>query len=474
MKKYKTVYVLFLILILGSCKTMKTDISAKHKPLPEKYGTAQGDTTTVARIDWKEFFADDYLIQLIDTALANNLDLQMALQRIEAARSGLRFANGELFPKIEGSFTAATTKYAKYTEGFAGNSTTEFEGRTIPNPVQDYFAGLTATWEIDIWGKLRNSRKAALSRYLASIEGKNFVVSNLVADIAASYYDLLALDNELDIVRQTLRKQQEAFEVVELQKEVGKANELAVQQFLAQLLNTRAHEKETLQQIVETENKINFLMGRFPQPIPREKRSLFKELPRQIASGVPAQLLAYRPDIREAELELRASKFDVKTAKAAFFPSLAIEATGGYQAFDSKFLFRSPTSIGYSAIGGLVAPLINRKALKAEFHNAKAQQLTAMYQYQKTVLNGYMEVANGLSNLRNLQETKEIKEQQNQVLENAIEASAEFYRMAKADYLEVLMAQQNSLQAQLELIALNKRQQLATVSIYKALGGGWQ
>lgn len=472
MKNIQIICFGLLLLIISSCKTLDTNLSIKERNIPTSFKTST-DTVTIATINWRQYFSDTFLLNLIDTALVSNLDLQMALQRIEIARSGIRFSTGELFPKVDANIAVGTTKYAKYTEGFAGNSTTEFEGKIIPNPIQDYFVGLTTTWEIDIWGKLRNQRKATISNYLASIEGKNFVISNLVSDIAIAYYELIALDNELEIIQQTIQKQQEALDVIKFQKETGKTNKLAVQQFHAQLLNSKAMEKETLQQITETENKINFLLGRFPQTIQRNKEILFDEVPQQIESGIPSKLLSHRPDIREAEYQVAASKYDLKSAKTAFFPNINLAAALGFQSFNPQFLFTTPASIGYSALGGLVAPLVNRNAIKAQFNITKANQLTAMYYYQKTILNGYVEVVNELSNIQRLQEINSLKKEQSEVLTESVATSTELYKTAKANYLEVLIAQQNSLQTQLELIDVNKRQKFATVNIYKALGGGW-
>jgi outer membrane protein, multidrug efflux system len=458
-------------LLLSSCKTV--DVAVTDIDMPQAYYGA-ADTTNIADFNWRQYFDDTHLLQLIDVAVVNNFELQEAMQRIEMARSGVRFSKGELFPKVDGSIFAGTNKYAKYTEGFAGNSTTEFEGKTIPNPVQDYYLGLTSAWEPDVWGKLRNQRKSAVSNFLASIDGKNLVLSNLVADIAISYYELIALDNEQEIISQTIKKQEEALDFVKAHKEVGRANELAVQQFQIELLNTLVLEKEIIQQISEVDNRINFLLGRFPQFIVREKESLFRELPQEILSGIPSQLLLNRPDIREAEQQVHASKFDLKTAKAAFFPNLNIVSTLGFQAFNPEFLFSTPTSIGYSALGSLFAPIINRNALEAQFSTAKASQLSAIYNYQKTILNGYVEVVNELSNVQNLQGSYSLKEQQSNVSEKSVETSTELFKNAKANYLEVLIAQQNSLEAKLELIELRKRQKVAKVNIYKALGGGWK
>jgi multidrug efflux system outer membrane protein len=464
------------VLLAGAsgCGTLNTDLSIPEKEIPKTFPNPKGDAT-IAGINWRQYFADPLLVKLIDTAVRNNLDLQIALQRIEMSRSSVKLANGALLPQVALNVGGGVRKFGLYTMDGAGNASTEITpGRIVPENLTDIFLGLQASWEVDVWGKLRNQRKAAISQYLASVEGSRFVISNLVADVAIHYNELLALDNELDVIRQTLRKQQEALEVIKLQKEAGRANELAVQQFNAQLLNSEVLEKQTLQRITETENKINFLLGRYPQPIARKKDVLFQALPKQISAGVPSQLLANRPDIRAAEFEVAASKFDLKAAKAAFFPNFNISATLGFQAFNPEFLFQSPASLAYSLMGTLIAPLINMNALKAQFNTAKANQLTAMYNYQKAVLNGYVEVANVLSNIRNLQQIHALKKQQSEVLKNSVDTSKELYKSARATYLEVLIAQQSALQASLELIDVIKQERLSTVNIYRALGGGWK
>jgi multidrug efflux system outer membrane protein len=473
-KIYYTLVISFLTVNFNGCTSLDTHLSIPEKEIPASFQNQQDATTTIANINWRQYFTDPLLVKLIDTAVANNLDLQMALQRIEVSRSSVKLANGALLPKVDLSIGGGVQKFGLYTMDGAGNASTEITlGRTVPENLTDMFVGLQASWEVDVWGKLRSQRKSAVSQYLSSIEGTNFVISNLVADVAIHYNELLALDNELDIIRQTVRKQQEALEVVKLQKEAGRANELAVQQFKAQLLNTQVLEKQTLQQITETENKLNFLLGRYPQPIQRKKGVLFEAVSQQVASGVPSELLANRPDVREAEYQIEASKFDLKAARAAFFPNFNITATLGFQAFNPEFLFVSPASLAYSLFGTVVAPLINMNALKAQFNTAKANQLTAMYNYQKTILNGYVEVANELSNIQNLEQIHSRKKQQSEALKQSVETSDELYKSARATYLEVLIAQQNALQANLELIDVIKQQRIATVKIYKALGGGW-
>lgn len=471
---HKVIIISTFILFLCACKSLNTNLSIQEKKIPITFSN-NNDSSTVAITNWRNYFNDSLLIELIDTAIANNLDFQIALQRIELAKSGMQFAKGQLFPFLSVNAAAGSTKYAKYTPDYLGNATTEIEpGKTIPNPLQDYQLGLQTSWEVDAFGMLRNKRKAAIANYLASIEGRNYIVSNLVAQVAISYYELLALDNELDIVHQTIEKQKEALNVIQMQKEAGRANELAVQQFQANLYNAEALGKESEQQIVEIENSINFVLGRFPQIIHRNKNALLMSTPFMIATGIPSQLLLNRPDIREAGFQVQASKFDLKAAKGSFFPNVNITAALGFQAFDSKYLFMAPASIGNSLFGGIIAPVLNRSALQAQFHTAKAIQLTAMYHYQKAILNGYKEVVNELSYLAYWQEINALKKKETIVLQQSVNTSIELYKSAKATYLEILLTQQNYLKTQIELIDAQKNLKMSEVNIYKALGGGWR
>jgi len=472
---YPVCYVLLAFLING-CASLNTDLSIPKKDIPASFQDQKNTaTSSIGNINWRDYFADPHLLKLLDTAIKNNMDLQIALQRIEVSRSSVKLANGALLPQVSLNVGGGVRKFGLYTMDGAGNATTDITpGETVPVNLPDMFLGIQSSWEIDVWGKLKNQRKSALSTYLSSVEGTNFVISTLVADVAINYNELLALDNELEIVRQTIQKQQEALEIIKFQKEAGRANELAVQQFKAELLNTQILEKNVQQQIIESENKINFLLGQYPQAIERTRDAIFKELPQQISTGFPSQLLANRPDIREAEHQIEASQFDLKAAKAAFYPNFNITASFGFQAFNPEFLFSSPASIAYSVMGTLVAPIINMNALKAHFNTAKATQLTAMYNYQKTVLNAYVEVANQLTSIQSLHQINALKRQQNEVLQQSVATANELYKYARASYLEVLIAQQSALQSNIELINVTKQQRLATIKIYKALGGGWR
>jgi NodT family efflux transporter outer membrane factor (OMF) lipoprotein len=335
-----------------------------------------------------------------------------------------------------------------------------------------YF-GLKTSWEIDIWGKLRSAKKAAFAKYLSTIEGKNFVLTNLVAEVANSYYELLSYDNQLEIIQQNIQLQKEQLAIAKVQKEAAVVTELAVKQFEAQVYNSQSLEYEVMQKIAENENKINFLLGRYPQKIIRNKSNLLLPLPNNIQTGIPSQLLSNRPDIRQAEMELLSTKWELKAAQLAFKPSLSLSNTIGIQAFKPSLLLKMPESIIYSLMGEMAGPIINRKAITAEFKNANANQIEALYHYQKASLNGYTEVYNELSNIHNLAKKFDYKAKEVDVLKKSIDIANDLFKSARANYLEVLTAQRDALAAKLEMIEVKKQQFISVTNIYKALGGGW-
>ncbi len=456
-----------------SCKPLQNLQQDKIKPMPASFDNSS-DTISSATINWKQYFSDKNLTSLIDTALINNWDIQIALQRIQQAQSNVLFTAGALKPFVNGGAATGIRKFGTYTMDGAGNKTTDiYNGKIIPTHLPDYFVGLQATWEIDAWGKLKNRKKAATARFLSSVEGRNVVITNLVAEIAITWYELLGLDQTLKIIDETIVLQENALAIVKVQKEAAAANDLAVKQFEAQLLNLRGARLQTLQQIAEAESKINLLSGKYPQPISRDTSFFANTIPVSLKLGIPTALLQNRPDIRQAELELIASKADVMAAKAAFYPSVNISATIGLQAFKPNLLVAS-SSVAYSLLGSLTAPFINRSAIKADFNFANATQLEALFNYQKSIVTAYVEVYNEMLRIKNLQQVFELKATEVDVLTQSIRTSSLLFRTGRANYLEVLFTQQNALQAKLQLIETKKNQFLSAVNMYKALGGGWR
>lgn len=442
--------------------------------MPERFQSSE-DTASSASISWREYFSDPNLAALIDTALSHNQELNIFLKEIEIARNEVQARKGEYLPFVSLGGAASAEKAGRYTRPGAVEAGMDMEpGEEFPEPLPDFMIGAFASWEVDIWRKMRNAREAAFYRYLATREARNFLVTNLVAEIANSYYELLALDNQLQIVRQNIEIQGNALEIVKLQKQSARVTELAVRRFEAQLLNTRSLEFEIRQQIVETENRINFLLGRYPQPVTRDPSLFGDAATDSIHAGLPSQLLLNRPDIRQAERELAASRLDVAVARANFYPSLSISAAAGLQAFNPAYLVSRPESLLYGLAGDVAGPLINRKAIKAFYNSASAKQVQAVFEYERAVLNGYIEVVNQLSNIANLDNSYELKSRQVEALTESVGISDNLFRSARADYMEVLLTQREALEARFELIETKRQQLDARVHIYRALGGGWK
>jgi NodT family efflux transporter outer membrane factor (OMF) lipoprotein len=459
-------------LLLANCKVPASVQSPSPLAVPAAYSAAS-DTANIAAVQWRSFFADPYLVGLIDTALQNNRELLITLQEIEMARNDIRARQGDLLPMVRGGGGIGIDKVGRYTSQGAGDASTEIKpGKEVPDWLPDQQIGLYARWEVDVWKKLRNSKKAAIMRFLATVEGKNFVVTNLIAEIANSYYELLALDNQLQLVRQTIDLQQNALKVVQVQKEAARVSELAVKKFQAEVLGSQSLEFDILQKIKERENTINFLLGRYPQPIARDQAA-FLRAPQPLQTGIPSQLLQRRPDIKQAELELSAARLDVKVARAEFYPSFEISSALGLDAFNPAYLLRVPESIVFSLVGDVAGPLINKNAITAEFNNANARQIQALYNYDRTILNAYMEVSTGVSSLQNLEQAYQLKEKEVEALTGSIDISNDLFKSARADYLEVLMTQRDALESRLELIETRLHQFNAVTGLYRSLGGGW-
>lgn len=468
-----TVAVASLVLLFAACKAPDYGRMEENTSVPESYSDSK-DSTNSGQIQWKTFFTDSYLHDLIDTALKNNQELNIMLMEIQTANNEVRAKKGEYLPSVGIGAGAGTEKVGRYTSQGANDANTEIKpGEEFPDPLPDYNIGLYANWELDIWKKLRNAKKSALMRYLSTIEGKNFMVTNLIAEISNAYYELLALDNQLLIVQQNIEIQSNALKVVKQQKLAARVSELAVRKFEAEVFHTRSLQFDIQQKITITENKINFLLGRFPQPIPRSAERFSTLIPDTVYAGVPSQLLENRTDVRQAELELAASKLDVKVAKARFYPTIGITAGVGYQAFNPQYLIQSPQSLMYSIAGDLMAPLINRNAIKAQYYSANAKQVQAIFNYERTILNAYIEVANQLSNISNLEKSYALKNQEVQALIESITISNNLFKSARADYMEVLLTQRDALESRFELIETKKQQMNAMVNMYQALGGGW-
>jgi NodT family efflux transporter outer membrane factor (OMF) lipoprotein len=465
---------MILLLAGAGCTVPRATQADRRFDMPARFDE-RTDTLSSAELGRKLFYSSPYLGMLLDSVLTNNYDLQMAAQRIREAQARLLRSRAPLIPQVNGAITPSVRKFGLYTMDGAGNIVTDIEpNKRVPVNLPDFYYGFQASWEVDLWGKLRNGKKAATARFLASAEGRRLMETALIAETAGAYYELQSDDQVLRLLDETIRIQEQAIDMVRVQKQAAVVNELAVQQFEAQLLNMKSLRVEMQQKIIEHESRINFLAGRFPQHIDRDSSFFTQSAIPVIQAGVPSALLRNRPDVRQSEWELQAARADLAAARAAFFPSLMLTGGAGFQAYRHGLIFTMPESIAYSVIAGLTAPVINRRVIRSEFDGADARQMEALYQYRKTIARGFFEVYQELNNIRNLAQVYEIKRRETTLLAASIQVSSELFRTGRADYLEVLIARQNALRANIELINIRKNQYLATLNLFRALGGGWR
>lgn len=456
-----------------SCGSVKDTAVPELKEMPTKFSRIESDE--IKPIDWQQFFGQKQLKAIIDTALANNLDLKSGVQKVLVAGANLRLTKAQLLPNVTATITGGLDRFGKYTMNGVGNYDTNFSeninaNQQIPTPTPDYFGGFRSSWEIDIWGKLGKRKEAAYNRFLASQNGLKWYKTQLVCQVAELYYELIALDKKLEILQRNIKLQSRGLEIVEAQMAGGRATSLAVSQFKAQQIATKGKQYEILQGITRIENQLNALSGSYDNDIIRDTTAITKLLPKKILAGIAVKSILARPDIKEAELRLAASKADVVAARKAFLPSLTLDAYVGYNAFKLPLLF-SPGSLAAGFLGGLSAPVLNRANLKNNSLVANANQLSAFYNYQNSIVKGYQEVDTQLSAITNYKWAFEHKTQEVKELKTAVSSANDLYLAGYASYLEVIVAQASVLNAEMEQVDLQLSSYQSMIGLYRALGG---
>jgi outer membrane protein, multidrug efflux system len=465
-----------LLLALSGCGIPRLGLPRPAQPLPPNFNGATTPENS-SEVPTSEFFNDPNLIGLIDQALFGNQQLRILAQDIAIANNEILRRRGAYLPFVTFGGGASLDKLSTFTpQGSDLSQIVSPAGNPFPNPLPNFLVAADVSWQIDIWRQLRNARDAAGLRYLGTTDGWNYVVTRLVAEIAENYYNLMSLDKQLETLDGTIALQEQSLAVARAQKAGARGTELGVQRFLAEVRKNQSQKLIIRQEIIEAENRINFLVGRYPQPVERVSAAFLDLNLQALSVGVPSQLLQNRPDIRQAERELAAAGLDVRVARANFYPKLFITSGVGYEAFNTKYLFVSPESLIYSVAGNLVAPLINKTAIRADYLNANAEQLQRVYEYQRTILNAFTEVINRVSKVQNYSQSIEIKKQQLAALESAVDFAAKLFQAARVDitYLDVLIAQRDRNDARIVLIETKQEQLSAIVNAYQALGGGWR
>lgn len=466
-----------LLLVLSGCRIPGLNGADAGAPLPIDFnGETSSDNS--AQMGVVEFFNDPILTQLITEGLSQNLELKIRNQEIEIAYNEIMARRGAYLPFVGFGARGGFDKTSRYTPlGAAEDQLTYPGGGRFPDPSGNVRVTADLVWHIDIWRQYRNARDAAMQRYCEAIESRNYLVTRLVAETAENYYELASLDKRLVFLNQTIELQLQSLDVAKDQKAAGRGTELGVQRFLAEVRKNESQRLIVSQRIIEVENRINFLVGRFPRIVDREGWDFIKLDSTLLSVGMPSDLLQNRRDIQAAELEVSASGLDVKVAKANFFPKVDLTAGVGFEAFNTQYLF-DPRSLVANAAGNLVAPLINKRAIRAEYLNANARQLEAIYNYQRTVLNAFTEVINSMTKVRNYRNSVEIKQQQVLALEESVKVARDLFNkpikeeFARVEYVDVLLATRDLLEARTNLIETKQQQLSAIVNTYQALGGG--
>ncbi|MCC5931210.1 MAG: efflux transporter outer membrane subunit [Cyclobacteriaceae bacterium] len=478
---YKIYTGILLLLILSGCMSFEKNLKSTKATLPPQYHSDySGDSTAnAAMVRWESWFQDDTLKSLIQMALLHNQDHLKTLEQIRIAKASYRVARFGLFPELQVMAGAERIKIGEYTMDGVGNfdsnlSSTVPEDKRIPDPYRDFYLGAMLGWEIDFWGKLRNQKKAAAHRILSSQEMANHVKTWLISEVAMTYYTLMGIDAEIKILEKNIELQELAYELSIDLKGSGKENQLAIDQFEALMLNTKALLTEKRRQLRSTELYMSQILGTYELYPARTVLDSDKPVPEILSIGLPAQLLRYRPDIRMSEQELMATRFDVSVARAALFPNLQLSAMLGLNAFESSKLFLHPASAVHSIGGVLLAPVFNRQQLKMGVKKSEAIHSIAYLDYEQKVLQAYVEVLDLLNQFHTLGDQIDEKSREVNVQKRSVENSNVMFTVGYANYLEVLNAQSRALEAEIELTELMVKQLKAEVLMYRALGGGWQ
>ncbi|WP_179414000.1 efflux transporter outer membrane subunit [Mucilaginibacter sp. E4BP6] len=462
---------LLLLSLLSACKVSK-DVQTPKNVVPDTFRNAMhtADTTSIGDMQWKNFFADATLQNLIDSAIERNYDMQLAVKNIEASRLLFRQTKWNNVPQVDATLQATINRPSN--NSLNGLSLSSFGVGS--SAADDYTSYLSVSWEADIWGKIRSKSKAALAEYLSTIEAKKAVQTTLVNNVAQGYYNLLMLDEQLKIAQSNARLNDSTLRIIKLQYNSGQVTLLAVQQAEAQLLTAQSLVPQFEQNIKIQEDALSILAGRLPGDISRSATLDQFEVPATVSSGIPSSLLANRPDVKSAEYAIQEANANVNVNKAAMYPALRITASGGTDAFRASDWFNIPSSLFGIVAGSVVQPLLDHKELQTQYRVAEVNRDKSVIQFKQSVLNAVGEVSDALVKIDKLKQQQVIVQTQVNTLNKATQNANLLFQNGLATYLEVITAQSNVLQSQLQLATI-KRDELSAVSdLYRSLGGGWR
>jgi outer membrane protein, multidrug efflux system len=428
--------------------------------------TSATDQTSIGDLKWFDVFKDEELQRLVRTAMIKNYDLRTATARINAARANLGLARSDQFPQIEASADVTTTRDSKNGElGAFGQG-----GRT--RSFGSFFLNLL-NFELDIWGRLRQQTRAARGELRASEEDRKAVMTMVVSDVAAGYFNLIELDSELEIGKRTLAAREESLRIIKLKQQGGLATLLDVRQAEELVYQASRTIPDTERAIEQTENLISLFLGDNPATISRGRSLTQQEGLPSVPAGLPSSLLERRPDIRAAAANLEAQGALVRAAKAAYFPRITLTGFLGFQSNQLSTLFTGPSG-AWSLVPQITQPIFTAGRLKSNVKFAKAQQEFALVQYQQTIQNAFREVSDALVQYRKVKETRTQQELLVITLRDRSRMAHTRYEGGVDTLLNALDADRELFNSELELAQTKRDELLSLVQLYKALGGGWQ
>lgn len=421
------------------------------------------DTATIADIPWQEMFQDAYLQGYINRALAQNVDIRVALQNILISQAYVKQGKAGYLPTLSAN--------AGYTRSILSENTTS-GALANHEGIDQYELGASLSWEADIWGKIRSNYRAANATYLQSIAAHQAVRTQLIASVAATYYQLLALDEQRKVVEETIENRTQSLQTTQALKDAGTVTQVAVNQTAAQLLNAQAQLIDINNNIKLFENTLSLLIGEEGQAIQRSSLDS-QQFIVDLRTGIPAQILANRPDVVAAEFALVNAFELTNVARSSLYPSLRITANGGFQSMDFEDLFDAKSTF-LNLVGSLTQPIFNARTLRTQLEAAKSQQEIALIQYEYNILNACKEVSDALYTYEIQDQIIDLKQKEFENYDQAIQYSEELLTYGMANYLEVLTARENALSAQLSVINAQYTRLNAIIQLYRAVGGGWK
>jgi NodT family efflux transporter outer membrane factor (OMF) lipoprotein len=450
--------IIAMIIAVASCKITQPYTQPSDAVNNKLYrGISNIDTTSIANIPWKQMFSDTLLQSLIQEGINNNFDLKIAVARIKSAAANAKQSKLALFPEVDANAAATFQNVPSTQFGFP----------------QTYLFQATSSWEADIWGKLSSAKRAAIASLLQSEAYKRAVQTQLISDIATNYYLLMAYDQQLAITERTVENRIKEVETMKVLKESNVVTGAAVVQSEANRYSVEITIPDLKQNIRETENTLSILLGKQPDTIFRS--SLQQQIiTSDLATGVPAQLLANRPDVQQAEYQLRNSFELVNVARTYFYPSFTITSSAGFSSTAIQQLF-NPVSFFANVTGGLLQPIFDQGRNKQRLGVAQAAQEEYLNTFKKTILVAGQEVSDALFSYQSAMEKQSLRLQQISYLEKSVDYTKQLLEYSSAtNYTDVLTSEQNLLAAQLSSINDKLQQLNAIVNLYRSLGGGWK